>query len=90
MSDTGFALDVDLDLVTDDAEEEICMIDDCGQVAVMHGITTIPCGCVQPLCLYDYERNLYWEPGDTIWCYKCKPHTEANAGEFVRWEKIKR
>ena len=93
MTEAGFAtiLDVDLDLAA--ADTEPCMIKECGSEAVMHGIITTPCGCAQPLCLYDWDRNVKqwnWQPGDDIWCYLCHPHTRDNMGKFIRWEKIKR
>jgi hypothetical protein len=80
-------LDVDLDLTSDTRPE--CMIRECSNEAVMLGVISTPCGCPQPLCLRDYDRERpLWEVGDDIWCYLCKPQTVDNCGTFIRWERL--
>lgn len=94
MTEAGFAaaLDLDLDLVADDTEP--CMVVTCDREAVWAGIITTPCGHPQPLCLPHHEMEVpRWNPGDPLFCYMCKRKrqmTEEDAGEFVRWERIKR
>lgn len=85
----GFAQALDVDLSLSASDKEDCMMEECSSEAVMEGVTTLPCGCPQTLCLAHYEREKpHWWRGDSIGCYRCRPLTLGNLGEFLYWTKL--